>query len=42
MWIHADPEIRYKRIAQRENKDIAKVRSETKGREEIEKRRYKK
>jgi len=42
VWIHADPEIRYKRIAQRENKDLAKVRSETKRREEIEKRRYKK
>jgi len=42
VWIHADPEIRYKRIAQRENKDLAKVRSETKKREEIEKKRYKK
>lgn len=40
--LFADPEIRYQRIAKRENKDISTVRRETKLREEIEKRRYQK
>ena len=42
VWLFADAEIRYERIAKRENKDISIVRSETKRREEIEKRRYEK
>jgi len=40
VWIFADPEIRYSRIANREGKDLAAVRQETKLREELEKRRY--
>ncbi len=42
VWIYASPEVRYKRIAQREGKDLARVRTETRRREELEKRRYKK
>jgi len=42
VWIYASPEVRYRRIAQREGKDIARVKNETKRREELEKRRYKK
>ncbi len=42
VWIYASPEIRYRRIANREGKDIARVKNETKRREELEKRRYKK
>jgi len=42
VWIYADAEVRYRRIAQREGKDIARVKNETKRREELEKRRYKK
>ncbi len=42
VWIYARPEVRYRRIAKREGKDLARVRSETKRREELEKRRYKK
>ncbi|RLI80275.1 cytidylate kinase [Archaeoglobales archaeon] len=42
VWLFADAEIRYERIAKREHKDIAVVRSETKKREELEKRRYEK
>ncbi len=42
VWIYASPEVRYRRIAKREGKDLARVRSETKKREELEKRRYKK
>ena len=40
VWIFADPEIRYSRIAKREGKDLAAVRQKTKLREELEKRRY--
>ncbi len=42
VWIYASPEVRYRRIAQREGKDVARVKNETKRREELEKRRYKK
>ncbi len=42
VWIYASPEVRYRRIAKREGKDLARVRNETKKREELEKRRYKK
>jgi len=42
VWIYASPEVRYRRIAQREGKDLARVKNETKRREELEKRRYKK
>jgi len=42
VWIYASPEIRYRRIANREGKDIARAKNETKRREELEKRRYKK
>lgn len=42
VWIFADAEIRYSRIAKREKKDIAVVRHETRLREEAEKRRYQK
>ncbi len=42
VWIFADPEVRYQRIAKRENKDLSIVRQETRTREEVEKRRYKK
>ncbi len=42
VWIFADAEVRYKRIAKREGKDLAVVRQQTKMREEIEKRRYQK
>ncbi|HDD36303.1 MAG: AAA family ATPase [Archaeoglobaceae archaeon] len=42
VWLFADAEIRYARIAKRENKDIAVVRSETKKREKLEKSRYEK
>uniref|UniRef100_A0A7C3RDI3 Cytidylate kinase n=1 Tax=Archaeoglobus fulgidus TaxID=2234 RepID=A0A7C3RDI3_ARCFL len=40
VWIFAEPEIRYSRIAKREGKDLAAVRHDTKLREELEKRRY--
>ncbi|MDI9609899.1 MAG: AAA family ATPase [Archaeoglobales archaeon] len=40
VYIFADPEVRYSRIAKREGKDISTVKRETKLREEIEKRRY--
>jgi cytidylate kinase len=42
VWIFADSETRYTRIAQREGKEPSVVRVETKKREEIEKRRYQK
>lgn len=42
VWIYADPEIRYKRIAKREGIELSRARVETKRREELEKRRYKK
>lgn len=42
VWLFADAEIRYERIAKREGKDIAVVRGETKKREELERRRYEK
>lgn len=42
VWLFADAEIRYERIAKRENKDIAIARNETKKREELERRRYEK
>lgn len=40
VWIYADEDIRYQRIARREKKPIEVVRQETRLREEIEKRRY--
>lgn len=42
VWVFADPEIRYQRIAKREGKDLAVAKHETKMREELEKRRYQK
>jgi cytidylate kinase len=42
VWIYADPEVRYERIAKRERIELSKARAETKRREELEKRRYKK
>jgi len=42
VYIFADPEVRYSRIAKREDKDISTVRKETRLREEVEKRRYQK
>lgn len=42
VWIFADSEIRYRRIAQREGKELTVVRQETKIREDLEKRRYRK
>lgn len=42
VYIFADPEVRYSRIAKREGKDLFTVKMETKLREEIEKRRYQK
>ncbi|MCS7122132.1 MAG: AAA family ATPase [Archaeoglobaceae archaeon] len=42
IWLFANEEIRYERIAKREGKDISVVKSETKMREELEKTRYKK
>lgn len=40
VWIYADEEVRYQRIARREKKPVEIVRQETRLREEIEKRRY--
>lgn len=42
VYIFADSEVRYTRIAKREGKEISAVKKETKLREEIEKRRYQK
>jgi cytidylate kinase len=42
VWIYADPEIRYERIAKREGIELSRARVETKRREELERRRYKK
>ncbi len=42
VWLFADAEVRYSRIAMREKKDVAIVRQETRRREELEKRRYRK
>ncbi|MEM1578856.1 MAG: AAA family ATPase [Archaeoglobaceae archaeon] len=42
IYIFADAEVRYSRIAKREGKEVYIVRQETKLREEIEKRRYQK
>ncbi|MCS7118934.1 MAG: AAA family ATPase [Archaeoglobaceae archaeon] len=40
VYLFADSEVRYSRIAKRESKELSVVRQETKLREEIEKRRY--
>lgn len=40
VWIYCDAELRFERIAKRENRDIEDVRRETKEREELERRRY--
>ena len=40
VWIYCRPEVRYERIAKRENKPIEVVRAETKLREESERSRY--
>ncbi|WP_457548744.1 (d)CMP kinase [Archaeoglobus sp.] len=42
VWIYADPEIRYERIARREGIELSRARVETRRREELERRRYKK
>lgn len=42
VYLFADPEVRYGRIAKREGKDLSTVKRETKLREEIERRRYQK
>lgn len=42
VYLFADPEVRYSRIAKREGKDLSAVKRETKLREEIERRRYQK
>ncbi len=42
VWIYADADVRYGRIARREGIEISRARVETKRREELEKRRYKK
>lgn len=42
VWIYADPDVRYERIARREGIEISRARVETRRREELEKRRYKK
>ncbi|MEM1670475.1 MAG: AAA family ATPase [Archaeoglobaceae archaeon] len=42
VYLFADPEVRYSRIAKRESKDFSTVKRETKLREEIERRRYQK
>jgi len=42
VYIFAEAEVRYHRIARREGKDINEVRQETKLREEVERRRYQK
>lgn len=42
VYLFADPEVRYTRIAKREGKDLSTVKRETRLREEIEKRRYQK
>ncbi|RLI87120.1 MAG: cytidylate kinase [Archaeoglobales archaeon] len=42
VWIYADPDVRYERIAKRESIELGRARVETKRREEIEKRRYQK
>ncbi|WP_202319365.1 (d)CMP kinase [Archaeoglobus neptunius] len=42
VWIFADPETRYARIANREGKELTVARQETRLREELEKRRYRK
>ncbi|WP_457550338.1 (d)CMP kinase [Archaeoglobus sp.] len=42
VWIYADPEIRYERIAKREGIELSRARVETRRREELERRRYKK
>ncbi|MDK2796422.1 MAG: CMP/dCMP kinase [Archaeoglobaceae archaeon] len=42
VYIFADAEVRYSRIAKREGKDLSVVRKETLLREEVEKRRYQK
>lgn len=42
VYIFADAEVRYSRIAKREGRDLNEVRRETKLREEIERRRYQK
>jgi len=40
VWIYCDESIRYERVARREKKPFDAVKSETRMREEIEKRRY--
>lgn len=42
VWIFADPDVRYGRIAKREGIDISIARQQTRVREELEKRRYQK
>lgn len=42
VYLFADAEVRYSRIAKREGKDLSVVRKETLLREEVEKRRYQK
>jgi len=42
IFIFAEPDVRYSRIAKREHKDINQAREETVKREEYERRRYKK
>lgn len=42
VFIFAEPDVRYSRIAKREHKDINQAREETVKREEYERRRYKK
>lgn len=42
VYLFADAEVRYSRIAKREGKDLSTVRKETSLREELEKRRYQK
>lgn len=42
VWIFANPDIRYNRVAKREGIDISVARQQTRAREELEKRRYQK
>lgn len=42
VWIFANEDIRYARVAKREGKDIVEIRKKTKSREEYEKSRYRK
>jgi len=42
VWIFADEDVRYARVAKREGKDVVEIRKKTKSREEYEKSRYRK